>query len=151
MNTPTPNPVFSKGAQYSMLALVAISLFSVWMVRQSGADIREPDAPVTQLRELRFEDRPDGSIAVIDYSSNRQIDSVVGEAGFVRGALRSMAQERKRRNLDDAKPFEVIAHQDGRVTLSDPATGRRIDLEAFGPRHSSHFVRLLTLNTNQIK
>jgi hypothetical protein len=41
-------------------------------------------------------------------------------------------------------PFELIAHSNGRLTLVDPATGQRIDLESFGPSNSSKFEQFLT-------
>ena len=99
------------------------------------------------MKQLRFEDRSDGSIAVFDYQTGKQIDSIVGEAGFVRGALRTLAQERKRRDIDSKPPFELIARQDGRLTLIDPSTGRTIDLESFGEINAKHFARLLLLDS----
>ena len=39
----------------------------------------------------------------------------------------------------------LIGRADGRLTLADPATGARIDLEAFGPTNAGVFARLLTL------
>jgi putative photosynthetic complex assembly protein len=92
--------------------------------------------------QLRFEDRPDGSIAVIDYKTGREIDAIQGEAGFVRGTLRGLAQERKRRGLDSGPPFELIYRADGRLTLADTATGRMLDLESFGPINASTFFKL---------
>jgi putative photosynthetic complex assembly protein len=105
--------------------------------------VREPDASPVKVLQLRFEDRPDGSIAVIDYKTGKQIDAVQGEAGFVRGTLRGLAQERKRRGLDSGPPFELIYRADGRLTLSDTATGRLVDLESFGPTNASTFFKLL--------
>ena len=63
----------------------------------------------------------------------RVVESVVGENGFVRGTLRGLARERKRQGIGPDQPFRLVAHVDGRLTLLDPATGRRVDLESFGP------------------
>ena len=82
------------------------------------------------------------NFAVIDYKTGKQIDVVQGEAGFVRGTLRGLAQERKRRGLDSGPPFELIYRADGRLTLSDTATGRLVDLESFGPTNASTFFKL---------
>jgi putative photosynthetic complex assembly protein len=112
-------------------------------VRLSGAGIRAPDAAPVAQRSLRFEDRPDGSVAVLDATSGRQIESVHGEAGFLRGALRAMARERRKQGLGAEQPFELIARADGRLTLADAATGERIDLESFGPTNAGVFARLL--------
>jgi putative photosynthetic complex assembly protein len=126
-----------------MLGIMGVFLFIAWVINQSQKTTRYPDAPAKQIKQLRFEDRMDGSIAVIDFQSNQQIDFITGEAGFVRGALRTLAQERKRREIDSQPPFELIAREDGRLTLSDPSTGRMIDLESFGVINSQHFARLL--------
>lgn len=128
------------------IAVVLIgTLLSVATVRTSGVEVRTPDAPAVMVRALRFEDRPDGSVAVLDPSSGAEIDRVQGEAGFLRGALRALARERQRRGLGAGPAFELIARADGRLTLADPATGERLDLESFGPSNAGIFARLLAL------
>jgi putative photosynthetic complex assembly protein len=123
--------------------LLLLSVAAVAAVRLSGIDIREPDAAAIVTRALRFEDRADGSIAVIDAASRQTVSQIQGEGGFIRGALRALARERKLRGLDGSAPFLLIARADGRLTLEDPATGQRIDLESFGPQHAGAFARLL--------
>ena len=123
--------------------VIIIILLLVFINSRDLSTVREPDASPVKVLQLRFEDRPDGSIAVIDYKSGKQIDAVQGEAGFVRGTLRGLAQERKRRGLDSGPPFELIYRADGRLTLSDTATGRLVDLESFGPTNASTFFKLL--------
>lgn len=142
-------PKLSRNNVLIMLGVVAVILFASWVINQSKKNVRYPDAPAKQVMQLRFEDRVDGSIAVFNYQTGKQIDSIVGEAGFVRGALRTLAQERKRRDFDSQPPFELIARQDGRLTLTDPSTGRTIDLESFGAINAKHFARLLTIDGHQ--
>jgi putative photosynthetic complex assembly protein len=122
---------------------IVLVLLLVFINSRDLSQIREPDAVPAKVLQLRFEDRPDGSIAVINYKTGQQIDSVQGEAGFVRGTLRGLAQERKRRGLDSGPPFELIYRADGRLTLSDTATGRMVDLESFGPTNAGTFYKLL--------
>jgi putative photosynthetic complex assembly protein len=143
-HTTTPHDDMPRGPLLAIGALLLVTLISVAGVRLSGVSIHEPDAPSVAVRELRFEDRIDGSIAVLDAGSGAQVDSVQGEAGFVRGALRALARERRKHGLGAEAPFELIARADGRLTLNDPATGMRIDLESFGPTNASSFARLLT-------
>ena len=57
--------------------------------------------------------------------------------------MRSLVRERKRQGLGPETPFQLLARADGRLTLLDPSTGRRIDLESFGPTNSAVFQRLL--------
>ena len=142
------SPLLNKSAVL-VLALGAVAVFVVWVIAQSQQIARYPDAPAALIKQLRFEDRADGSIAVIDYQTKQQVDVIIGEAGFVRGALRTLAQERKRREIGSEPPFELIARQDGRLTLADPSTGRMIDLESFGVINSQHFARLLRTDANQ--
>ena len=142
MSTPERKDFFSPIAKMLIAAVIIIVLLLVFINSRDLSKVREPDALPTQVLQLRFEDRPDGSIAVIDYKSGKQIDAVQGEAGFVRGTLRGLAQERKRRGLDSGPPFELIYRTDGRLTLSDTATGRLVDLESFGPTNAGTFFRL---------
>lgn len=142
------SPLLSK-TTVLVLAFGVFAAFIAWVITQSQQIARYPDAPAKMIKQLRFEDRPDGSITVVDYQTKQQVDVIIGEAGFVRGALRTLAQERKRREIGSEPPFELIARQDGRLTLADPSTGRMIDLESFGVINSQHFARLLRTDANQ--
>ncbi|MEY4862199.1 MAG: putative photosynthetic complex assembly protein PuhC [Pseudomonadota bacterium] len=134
-------------------SLIAFSLISVGLVRITGngpdqlraaAARGEGPAPSAE-RALRFQDRPDGGISVIDMATKRELAVIEGEQGFVRGSLRALTRERKARELGSEQPFELIAQADGRLTLHDPATGKRVELESFGPSNAANFSRLLTL------
>jgi putative photosynthetic complex assembly protein len=142
---PADPPPFPRGPLIAVAILLAGVLLAVTTVRLSGTVIRAPDAPAVQSRSLRFEDRPDGRIAVIDARSQREVHAIVGEAGFVRGTLRGLARERKRLGGGPDQPFELVAHADGRLTLHDGVTGRVIDLDAFGPINASGFGALLSV------
>jgi putative photosynthetic complex assembly protein len=124
-------------------AVLAGTLAWVSAVRLSGTEITAPDAPTVASRLLRFADLPDGGIAVIDAADDRTVAQIQGEAGFVRGTLRALARERHMRGIGPQPPFELLARADGRLTLHDPATGRRVDLESFGPTNAGNFQRLL--------
>lgn len=146
MNTlPAPDaPAFPRGPLLAVAALLLGTLLATATVRLSGTVIRAPDAPAVQTRLLRFEDRPDGSIAVFDARLGRQVHSIVGESGFVRGTLRGLARERKRLGGGPDQPFELVVRADGRLTLHDAVTGRIIDLDAFGPVNASGFASLMS-------
>lgn len=144
MTTPAPNrlPLLVVGA----LTLLVIGVASF---RSSGVSIREPDAVAIEVRELRFEDRKDGSVAVIDHNTNRQIDAITGEAGFARGTLRGFARDRRARSVGPEHPIQLIARADGRLTMADPMTGRIVDLESFGPGNAAVFGRFLAAGGRQ--
>jgi hypothetical protein len=46
--------------------------------------------------------------------------------------MRNLVHERRSNGLGPAAPFRVAASSDGRLILEDRATGRLIELEAFG-------------------
>ncbi len=123
--------------------LVAAALLSVATVRLSGTPIHQPDAAAVATRHFAFEDRRDGGVAVVDVDQQRIVEVVHGEAGFLRGALRALARERAKRGVGPEAPFDLIARADGRLTLVDPSTGERLDLESFGPTNAAVFARLL--------
>lgn len=123
--------------------LVLVALAGTAVVRWSGVEIREPDARTVASRELRFDDGADGSIVITDALTGQPAARVNGEQGFLRGTLRALARERRRAGIDAGPPFRLLARADGRLTLLDPATGQRIDLESFGPTNAAVFARLL--------
>ena len=141
------DPKVPRGVLIAVAALLALVLLSVAGVRLSGVEIREPDAAAVAVRLLRFEDRPDGSIAVIDAASGAQVERIDAEGGFLRGAMRVMARERRMRGLGPEAPFQLIARADGRLTLVDPATRQIIDIESFGPTNAASFARLISPGT----
>ena len=135
---------FPRGPLLGAMLLVVTALVAVAIVRLTGIGAAHTaDAPAVLVRDFRFEDRPDGSISVIDAADGRQVEIVTGANGFLRGTLRGLARERKRQGIGPEEPFRLIAHVDGRLTLVDPATGRRVDLESFGPTNAAVFYRLL--------
>jgi putative photosynthetic complex assembly protein len=117
-------------------------LLVVGFLRGQGMMTPQDDAAVSWQLTLRFEDRPNGDIAVLDAHNQMEIARYQGEQGFVRGTLRTLSRERMRRGIGSGPAFDLIGRTDGRLTLNDPATGVRIDLESFGPTNMSSFARL---------
>ena len=129
----------------AIITLVLVTLLAVAGVRLFGISAQQqPDASTVSLRQLRFEDRSDGGIAVRDAKTGAVLDTVApGTNGFLRSTMRGLARERKRQNLGPELPFELHARADGRLTLIDPGTNRRIDLESFGPTNMAVFAQLV--------
>ncbi len=117
-------------------------LVAVGLARWSGLDPRTPDAAVQWQRDLQFRDLPSGDIAVLDHRNGQQVAQFSGEQGFLRSTLRALARERQRESLGQEAPFLLIGRTDGRLTLQDPSTGQRIDLESFGPSNAAVFASL---------
>jgi putative photosynthetic complex assembly protein len=130
--------------------LIGITLVAVATIRLSGVQITtRSQAAVVAERALRFDDAADGSIRVIDVRDAAADPTAVlqviapGSGGFLRGTLRALVRERRSAGLGAETPFRLVAHTDGRLTLEDPATAQRVDLESFGPTNSAVFAQLL--------
>lgn len=113
--------------------------------RQNPAIIARPgEVPLAQ-RLVQFDDGPDGSVLIRDAAGGEVLARFpAAEGGFVRGTLRALARERRQGDRGRETPFRVAAWPDGQLTLDDIATGRRVDLTAFGSTNSAVFGRLLT-------
>lgn len=140
---PLAPDAFPRWVLFCAGGLIAFSLIAVGLVRLTGNGPDQRAAAAQAERALRFEDRPDGGISVIDGRSGAMLAVLQGEQGFVRGALRALTRERHARGIGSEQPFQLIARTDGRLTLSDPATGSRVDLESFGPTNAGAFARFL--------
>jgi putative photosynthetic complex assembly protein len=111
------------------------------------ARLAAPPAPVEPAREslaIRFEDRPSGAIAILDATTGREVSTVPPRTGgFVRGVLRGMFRTRKLESMGRDARFVLAREASGRLSLEDPETGRRVDLDSFGPTNSAAFAGLL--------
>lgn len=133
-------PLYLAGAGV-LLTVLGVSIVRVGDLRTSYVST----AAAIKERALRFEDQKDGSVTVIDATTNKTIEVVSpGTNGFLRGALRGLARERKRTSASAEPPFRLVSRTDGRLTLDDPTTARQVDLKSFGPTNAQVFERFLT-------
>lgn len=101
-------------------------------------------APV-KSRDLRFIDRADGAVLIED-ADKGGIASIIEpgqKTGFIRGVMRGLARERRSRGIGDGPSFKLTLWQDGELSLVDNATGRTIELTAFGSSNRASFAALL--------
>lgn len=133
-----------------MALLVVATIAIAGLARQTGIGATGiPDSPTVARADLRFEDREDGSVIVRD-GSGRVLETIaVGADGFIRGTMRSLARQRKQAGLPRDLPFLLERRENGRLSLSDPATGGRIELYAFGTGNAATFARFLTPRENR--
>jgi putative photosynthetic complex assembly protein len=100
-------------------------------------------APV-QSRTLRFIDRADGAVVITDaHGATAAVIAPGQETGFVRGVMRGLARERRAHGIGDGPPFTLTLWRDGELSLVDTATGRAIELTAFGTTNRATFAALL--------
>lgn len=124
-------------------ALVGLALLAAVAGRFAHTGNVAADSPMAAMRDIRVADAPDGAVLVFDAGSGAQIERLSGENGFLRGTLRALARERRIDGVGREQAFRLTAWADGRLTLDDPATGRRLELEAFGPDNAAVFARFL--------
>ncbi len=143
MSQPHPDRSFPRGALLGAGALIGLAMISASAARLTSTGPVRPTGKVLAERDLRFEDQPNGGVAVVDARDGRAVDVLApGTNGFIRASLRSLASRRKF-NHDSNDIWHLAAWADGRLTLDDRESGGVIDLEAFGQTNEMAFARLL--------
>lgn len=129
-----------KPAIYAVVGLMVLAtLFAA--ISRPAADPVSADAVV---RSLTFTADKDSTLIVLDATTGQELRRFrPGEAGFVRGAVRALERERKLRDQASSAPYTLLAEPSGRLLLTDPATGIRVDLAAFGSGNMAIFRQLL--------
>jgi putative photosynthetic complex assembly protein len=130
---------------HALLLVLGLTVVFAGIARLSGLGVlRMPEAAIVQYRDLRFTDRADGSVGILD-ASNDAIILIIepGQGGFIRGVMRGRARERRLGEFGSEPPFRLARHADGRLTLEDTATKIKIVLSSFGPSNAEAFARLL--------
>ena len=147
MSTPKPTApdTFPRWVLWVTAGLLSFTLIAVALVRITGNGPDQLAAATVNERLLRFEDVAGGGVAVIDGETGKLLTTVTGEQGFFRGAIRALARDRIARKIGSQEPFKLIARADGRLTLFDPISGQRVDLESFGPTNAAVFAQFLNM------
>jgi putative photosynthetic complex assembly protein len=147
MNSQTALPLQPHSLPLAVKLIASMLLFillAVGFARWQGISDKQADAATVWQRDLVFADGPQGTVIVKDAQSQIEIAQFEGEQGFLRSTLRALVRERKRQSIGPNAPMRLLGRADGRLTLLDPSTQQRIDLEAFGPSNAAVFARLQT-------
>lgn len=134
-----------RGALIGAAALVAFAILAALAGRVTGIGrVVVSPGQVAEARELRFEDAPDGAVLVRAAGDGRIVDRLAPQTNhFVRGTVRGLVRERKRERIGAEPPFRLSRLVDGRLILEDPATKRRVDLDAFGRSNVGAFAAIM--------
>jgi putative photosynthetic complex assembly protein len=104
-----------------------------------------PTGRVVAQRSLVFIDGPDGSVIVNDAASNARIAVLPAKSNaFIRTTMRGIAHAGSHEFAVENHAVVLTMWNDGRLTLDDPMSGRRLDLEAFGRDNAGAYAGLLT-------
>ena len=139
-----------KGVLVGAAILISFAISTTLFGRVSDIGVSHmPDISAYRVLELRFADRTDGGIDLHDASDGATISTVPpGIGGFVRATMRGLARERRREGIGEEPPFTLTRWTDGTVSLEDKTTGRRVNLDAFGPTNAEAFARLFNDREN---
>jgi putative photosynthetic complex assembly protein len=145
MSDPHGNRPFPKGVLVAAGALILFTIGIVAVARTTGYGVVEvPDTKPVQAVQVRFDERPDGSIAVYRGRSDTLIaEFEMGSQGFIWGVVRGMDRQRMLEGAQPDAPYTLTHWADGRLSLHDPSTDRVVYLNAFGPTNLDSFARLL--------
>lgn len=141
----TRTDTFPRWVLWCVACLLAFTMGAVALVRITGNGPDQLAEATIAERLLRFEDRAGGGVAVIDGATGQLLTIVTGEQGFFRGAIRALVRDRTARKIGSEQPFKLISREGGRLTLFDPVSGQRVDLESFGPANAAVFAPFLTM------
>lgn len=146
---PFPRPLLWGAAGLVLFSLVlvgSVRLGLIVPVRASAEQYREARgiAPLHAI-DLVFEDAGDGAVVVRAAATGAMVHRIApgAENGFVRGVMRGLARERRQKAVGAEVPFRVTLWDDNELTLTDLATGREIDLNAFGRSNREAFLVML--------
>ncbi len=139
-------PPFPRNILIIAGSIIVLTIIIAAVGRMTGIANSTPTAAPVASRQLLFRDRPDGAVAVFDATNVSAPIDILAPAtnGFLRATMRGLAQQRIRQDADRAVPFRLTEWADGRLTLEDPTTGRRVEMEAFGITNEQAFANLLT-------
>ena len=144
MAAPAYRDTFPRGALIGAACLVGFSFTAALGARVTGIGrATVPGSEIVEAQDLRFEDRADGAVVVRAAAGDVVEVIAPGQGAFVRGTVRGLVRERRREKIGAEPPFRLSRLADGRLALDDTATGRRIELNAFGPSNRAAFASLM--------
>lgn len=132
-----------------LVGMLVMSVAAAWTFRGSVDSQADDQGRIVASRSLFFTDLAVGGIRIDDGESGKPITTLhKGEDGFMRSVMRGMARGRKAEGLGPELPFELVIWESGLLSLRDPATGRRVELSAFGRDNVQAFSRLISADTD---
>jgi len=144
----TRQPSFPRAPLIAAAVVIGLTFAGIAITRHVGVEPTRPSGTPQISRDLRFEDTPRGAIRITDAATGAVVKEVEpGQGGFVRATLRGLARERRLASAPGPEsPFRLTAWTSGQLTLEDPATGRFVDLGAFGQTQVETFTAILLAN-----
>lgn len=140
-----PFPKWTLWAAGGVIILsIGAAAFGAYSNRTRPPPAITQQAAVAASVDLTFLDKADGSVIVQHAGSGAVLLNIKpGEDAFIRAVLRGFVRDRNAQKLGTDKPFRLYRLEDTRLVIEDTATGKQINLRAFGPTQQAAFARLL--------
>lgn len=132
-----PKPLLLSAAALVLAAILLVAIGDE--LPQAGSN--EPTAVVSS-HDVRLHTLEDGSIVPVLADGTRLPAIRAESAGFVSGVIRGLSRSRKLSSSDPDAPYRLSRMRDGRLLLTDTATGTEIDLDVFGRDNARTFAEL---------
>ncbi len=125
--------------------LVVFSLIgTTWVALTADRAERQVVDNVIASVDLRFVNRDDGSINVMDETKNVVLQTLEPDSnGFLRSTLRGLNRSRTAADVKNDGGYSVIHAADGRLLFVDRLSGEQVDLWAFGETNAGVFAAFL--------
>jgi putative photosynthetic complex assembly protein len=149
---PAERPVLGRRPLTLAVGLVLIAAALTVFARFTGIGVYKlPDSPIVQSMELIMHGRPDGAVEVRNAATGNLVQtySLKEGGGFFLTILKGMEFERNLQKIALDINYTLARHQDGRLILHDPATGRRQTVDTFGTVNTAVFANLLSKGEKQ--
>jgi putative photosynthetic complex assembly protein len=143
------------------IAIVLLALAATAFARLTEiGTVRVMPVAAAESRDLIFDIRGDGSVAVLDAKASTasplHIVPAAGNEGFVRVALQTFVRDRAPAGIAPDAPYRLMRQYDAstgvpRLWLEDLATQRRLTLDAFGSGNAKVFAKFLDVKTSDAR
>ncbi len=150
MNATETNSMIPRGFLFAAAALIVTSMVLALVARVTNIGAVRSMAPtVVDSIDLRIESRDDGRLAVIDARADRVLKVIPpGRDGFIQVAFNGLEFDRKARGVASDQHYRLGRAEDGSYWLHDLATGRFLQLQAFGHTNAMSFAQFLPAGRN---
>ena len=132
------------------LVWVMVSMLAVWAAGAFLADQKRATfsssgaGPPDASERIVVRDLDNGAVGIFHAESGAAIVRYEsGQGAFVRTIFRRLVRDRRVQEVSAEPVFILYTLADGDITVEDPSTKSRIQLDAFGEPNAEHFRQML--------
>ncbi len=125
-----------------LLMSVAIGVTALAHNAIAHAPPRTPNVDASRL--LLAREAPDGVLTLAGLDGRTLRTFPAGGDSFLRSVVEKLDVDRDAQHVPGDPPIRLVRWTTGRLSMVDPATGRDISLDSFGPGNAADAASLLT-------